>query len=116
MTKTSMTKITNRYFVAYYKKADSEIDPYYLPAEITKEQFAKDYVYLMAVSAETLEEVYRYMQGEVWSPHGEARDLVLALRVFHTSMMIGDVIFDPKLKQYWIVDRVGFKPIYLTNS
>lgn len=105
-----------RYFVAYYKKAGSSIDPYEtLPKEITREQFDNEFTFIMAVPAENPEEVYAYMQGENWSPHGEARDLVIAFRVFHTSMMVGDIVFDPKLRQYWIVDRIGFKPIYLTN-
>jgi hypothetical protein len=33
-------------------------------------------------------------QGENWSPNGEARDLILAKGLRHTSMSVGDVIED----------------------
>jgi hypothetical protein len=39
-----------------------------------------------------LERVFYTMQGEVWSPNGEARELIEAKGLRHTSMSIGDVV------------------------
>jgi hypothetical protein len=100
------------YFVAYYKKNTSKIDPFNFPTELSKENFTNDFAYLMAVQADNLEGVFRFMQGEVWSPHGEARELVLALGV-HTSMSVGDIIFDPDTRNYWAVRDIGFMPVYI---
>lgn len=38
------------------------------------------------------EKVFRFMQGEVWSPRGEARSLVLGKGLHHTSISVGDII------------------------
>jgi hypothetical protein len=35
------------------------------------------------------------MQGEVWSPNGEARGLIEAKGLLHTSMSVGDVVVGP---------------------
>lgn len=48
------------------------------------------------------------MQGENWSPNGEAREVIQHLDA-HTSMMIGDVIYDVENKKYVMVDTCGFK-------
>lgn len=62
------------------------------------------------VEADSLEEVYMKMQGEVWSPNGEARPLIRSLGLSHTSMSVGDIAeHDGKL---FIVADFGFKPAY----
>jgi hypothetical protein len=58
------------------------------------------------VPLKELEEVYHQQQGEVWSPNGEARELIEAKGLQHTSMSMGDVI---EVGGHWfIVDRFGF--------
>lgn len=55
----------------------------------------------------TLEEVYCVMQGENWSPMGEARDLIRSKGLSHTSLSIGDVV---RIGQrYYECAAVGFK-------
>ncbi len=39
-----------------------------------------------------LEEVFREMQGESWSPNGQGRELIASKGLQHTSMSVGDVI------------------------
>lgn len=39
-----------------------------------------------------LEYVFSMMQGENWSPRGEARSLIEKLGLSHTSMSVGDVV------------------------
>ena len=61
---------------------------------------------------DSLEKVYNYMQGHNWSPNGEARELVRALGLSHTSMSMGDIIQVGEM--YWIVDTFGF--VQVTDS
>lgn len=106
----------NKYFVAYYKKNMSDIDTYRrLPTRMSRRKFNDNFVYLMAVPAESLEEVYHNMQGEIWSPHGEAREIIRALGVGHTSMSMGDIVHHPLSNQYWFVNRFGFTKVHLTE-
>ena len=39
-----------------------------------------------------LDNIYHAMQGEIWSPNGEARELIKSKGLEHTSMSVGDVI------------------------
>jgi len=54
-----------------------------------------------------LENVWIYMQGEVWSPNGEARDLIKSKGLAHTSMSVGDIIIADG--HIWMVDNMGFE-------
>jgi len=56
-----------------------------------------------------LEALYRQMQGENWSPNGEARELIENKGLNHTSMRVGDVIAAPI--GYYVVMPDGFKEI-----
>lgn len=61
-----------------------------------------------------MERVYFALQGEHWSPNGEARWLIEEKGLVRTSMSIGDVlriIRDGDVWQTWVVDSVGFKRI-----
>lgn len=55
-----------------------------------------------------IEEVYRQMQGEVWSPNGEVRPLIRSLHLSHTSMSVCDVAWDAG-GRYHICSEEGFK-------
>jgi hypothetical protein len=52
------------------------------------------HVRLCAVEAASLDDAFCRMQGENWSPHGEARGLLQSLGLGHTSMSVGDVLCD----------------------
>jgi hypothetical protein len=54
-----------------------------------------------------LEIIYAAMQGEVWSPNGEARDLIRSKGLQHTSMSIGDVIVNDLGTAYMVASE-GF--------
>lgn len=69
------------------------------------------------------EEIFLAMQGENWSPNGEANELIEKLGLIHTSMSIGDVVVlfpplsddmrycrSPK-SQTWMLDEIGWKQI-----
>ena len=78
-------------------------DPKLTLADIASEQFAL----VTDLRAGCLEDVFRHMQGEVWSPNGEARDLIRSLGLCHTSMSVGDVVVDEN-GIGWQVDCCGF--------
>jgi hypothetical protein len=65
----------------------------------------------MDLEAENLEDVFKKMQGEEWSPNGEARELILSKGVRHTSMSVGDVVYDVEADKYFEVDMIGFREI-----
>lgn len=45
------------------------------------------------------QEIFIDMQGENWSPNGEANELIESLGLYHTSMSVGDVI---------VIDGIGY--------
>lgn len=57
----------------------------------------------------TLSTLFGLMQGEHWSPQGEANGLLTSKGVAHTSMSCGDVIVDNG--EIWMVDRDGFESL-----
>ncbi len=59
-----------------------------------------------AVDTDEPEVVFMMMQGESWSPRGEARGLIMGLGLEHTSMSVGDIVqVDDAL---FLVDGCGF--------
>ena len=50
------------------------------------------------------EQIFMLMQGESWSPHGEARGMIERLET-HTSMSVGDIVISDAP---YMVDRMGF--------
>jgi len=53
--------------------------------------------------------IYYLLQGDNWSPEGEARELIMDKGLRHTSTSVGDVI---RIDGKWIaVDGIGFKEI-----
>jgi hypothetical protein len=68
---------------------------------------AATHVKVRSVEADNLEAVFAGMQGEVWSPNGEARGLIRSLGLQHTSMSVGDIATDETGAAH-IVDRFGF--------
>lgn len=71
---------------------------------------AHTHVHLKDVDADGINAVYTAMQGEVWSPNGEARELIQSKGLQHTSMSVGDVIVDDVGNAH-LVANIGFKAI-----
>ena len=84
----------------FLKDPNTEVDP----ADLNK-----THVLLGEVCESDPERLYVTLQGENWSPKGEARDLIMGKGLGHTSMSVGDVIVNHK--GTFIVDSVGFKKI-----
>jgi hypothetical protein len=56
-----------------------------------------------------LERIFYAMQGEMWSPNGEAWTMIKELDL-HTSMSVGDIVKLPEGK-LMMVDIFGFKEL-----
>jgi hypothetical protein len=63
---------------------------------------------LAVVEANNIDDVYNRMQGENWSPNGEARELILALGLTHTSMSVGDVVQEFEYPCFLMVANHGW--------
>ena len=57
-----------------------------------------------------LQRMFAMFQGEVWSPNGEARELIESKGLRHTSMSVGDVILVNDEDTY-VVASFGFKKV-----
>jgi hypothetical protein len=62
-----------------------------------------------------LDRTYASMQGEVWSPNGEARALIRGRGLDHTSMSVGDVIVDPE-DHVQLVASAGYEDLGLRHE
>lgn len=76
--------------------------------EPTPNTLAKTHVYLKDIEATGTEAAWVAMQGENWSPNGEARDLIREKGLRHTSMSVGDVLVDTDSNVH-LVKSMGFK-------
>ena len=73
----------------------------------------KTHTLVGSIRERDLNSTYSMMQGEAWSPNGEARNLIGNLGLEHTSMSVGDVLeIDGDL---FFVDRHGFKKLVNGN-
>lgn len=95
-----------RYNVYYMKP---EYFPTFIHGTVTPDLYAIDrtHVLLREVEASDLETLFHNCQGEVWSPNGEARDMITSKGLAHTSMSVGDVAMDDE-GVFWAVAIIGF--------
>lgn len=59
---------------------------------INIKDLAATHILLGQTSLTDEDEIYGNLQGEVWSPNGEAKELIQSLGLNHTSMCTGDII------------------------
>jgi len=74
-----------------------------------------DFIYLDDIRAETLENAFELMQGDSYSPNGEASRLIRSLGLTHTSMRVGDLLFDREAHRWYAVRAKGFEGIEVTE-
>lgn len=67
------------------------------------------HVCLGTVDREHPEAVWALMQGECWSPKGEANGFICGLGLKHTSMSVGDIV--RKGDDLYMVDGCGFRKL-----
>jgi methylphosphotriester-DNA--protein-cysteine methyltransferase len=75
----------------------------------TKKTLSRTHVCVGKVQSKNKDKIYHIMQGDIWSPNGEANQLIESLGLDHTSISMGDIlIIDDVL---YMVDRFGFYEI-----
>lgn len=75
----------------------------------TPETLSQTHVQIGTLRETNPDKVFSMMQGENWSPNGEARNLIQQSNTGHTSMSVGDIM---KVgSTYLMVDRFGFHDI-----
>jgi hypothetical protein len=77
---------------------------------LTVSRLRASHLHLCEIEAASLDSVFRQMQGEMWSPSGEARRLLEKLGLTHTSMSVGDAIRDEE-GIYWECVEWGWRRI-----
>ena len=75
----------------------------------TPETLSQTHVQIGTLRETDPDKIFSMMQGENWSPNGEARNLIQQSNTGHTSMSVGDIM---KVgSTYLMVDRFGFHDI-----
>jgi len=79
----------------------------------TLAELHRTHVLVYRIQATDLEDAYRRMQAEQWSPNGEARELIKHLGLTHTSMSVGDVVQAPLVGvgPYYVCTRSGWEEL-----
>lgn len=67
------------------------------------------HVLLGEVAEYKLEKLFELLQGENWSPNGEARELIRSKGLAHTSMSVGDVVQERDAT--YVCASVGWKQL-----
>ena len=65
------------------------------------------HVHLKDIEADSREDAFARMHANIWSPNGEALDLIQSKGLQHTSMTIGDVLVD-ETDAVYLVTGIGF--------
>ncbi len=98
-----------RKFKIYYRRnPEFRLDNALKIFDIVKEQ---THVHVKDIMANDVESCFYFMQGEVWSPNGEARPLIEKLGLHHTSMSVGDVVHDVDANIFWQVNFAGWEEV-----
>jgi len=97
-------------FDVFYKKAKRSLEYDQKPADMN--DLVRNYQCLkVGVEAKDKEDLFHKMQGEVWSPNGEAREEIVKLGLSHTSMYVGDIALDEEGK-LWFVEAIGWSRLF----
>lgn len=77
--------------------------------DVDPKDLSKTHALVGKIQETDLDTVYGLMQGNMWSPRGEARTLINSLGLHHTSMSVGDVIVKNGVAHF--VNPAGFKEL-----
>lgn len=77
--------------------------------EVTADTVPTTHALIGKIRETNPEKIFSMMQGDSWSPEGQANDMISKSGTGHTSMSVGDVI---RIGNKWLmVDRFGFRDI-----
>ena len=100
----------NADYIVWYKK-----QPTFAENDVpnSAHELHENYVRLAKVRAVNLDQIFEVMQGENWSPKGEAKEIISGLGLSHTSMSVGDIIQGLFQSKYWVVLTIGYGELKL---
>lgn len=99
------------YTVFYHKRPTYHASGKHGFPLLTISNLIETHVRLRQVEAGDLSQVWHFMQGENWSPNGEAVDQLKALGLNHTSMSVGDVMKIDRTGEYWETTEDGWREL-----
>ena len=99
-----------RYEVYYARRPTFHPSGEFGTPRLTAAVLPSSHVHLCEIEAASLSDAFWRMQGENWSPNGEARELLQSLGLSHTSMSVGDVLQDEEGIYWECLDR-GWRPL-----
>ena len=97
-------------FKVFYAAVPAYRIQFHVPMPFSVESLPVTHRHVLDLDAESRDAVYLAMQGENWSPNGEAMDLLISLGLNHTSMSVGDVVRDDE-GVYWMCDSFGWSRV-----
>jgi hypothetical protein len=62
------------------------------PRPVQPATLGQTHILLGTIACKDPEKIFVLLQGEVWSPSGEAREMIRGKGLNHTSMSVGDVV------------------------
>jgi hypothetical protein len=72
-------------------------------------RLSKTHVLVGTIKSKNKDEVWGMMQGDFWSPEGQANTMINNLGLRHTSMSVGDIIaIDDQMDDTYLVSGAGF--------
>ena|SRR5262245_17599010 len=74
-------------------------------------KLSETHVHLKTIECSGPNAAFSMMQGENWSPNGEARELIRAKGLSHTSMSVGDVLEEVSSGKKIACAFVGWKEL-----
>ena len=95
-------------FKAYYAAVPAHPILFYADQPFSVELLPVTHRFVCELDVPRRDNVFAQLQGEVWSPNGEARELIASLGLHHTSMSIGDVVQDGD-GVHWMCAHLGWK-------
>ena len=104
-----VSDIEGKQFGVHYAKI-----PSFTTSGIDRRKLHITHTFVGNVIAPSMDEVFRRMQGDVWSPQGEAVPVIEQLELNHTSMSVGDVIVlygGSNTNRYFVCAPFGWEEI-----
>ncbi len=98
-------------YTVYYMKPDSFRRFNFGQEFPTLDELYDTHQQVRVLRADDMEDVFQRMQAEVWSPNGEQRERIRVLGLEHTSMSVGDVVYERPTDKHFVVAPCGFKEI-----
>jgi len=103
---TTKDEVKKNFRVYYKKEPDFRVDD-----DLDIKDVFDNFAPIATICCESYGQVFMYMQGEEWSPMGEANELIRGAGLHHTSMSVGDVVYDAEADVYYQCDYSGWKAI-----